>query len=70
METNKWCPKCQQDLSQDLFYHNRAQADGLAPIVRSAGLPFAVGVMLAYVLAFQTSGALKWSLFAMITFIL
>jgi len=28
---NKWCPKCQQHLSRDEFYHNAAQSDGLAP---------------------------------------
>ena len=28
---DKWCPKCQQYLSRDEFYHNAAQSDGLAP---------------------------------------
>ncbi len=30
-EMNKWCPGCQQYLSRNLFYHNAAQSDGLAP---------------------------------------
>ena len=28
---DKWCPKCQQCFSQDEFYRNAAQSDGLAP---------------------------------------
>lgn len=27
----KWCPRCQQYLSRELFYRNKAQFDGLAP---------------------------------------
>jgi len=40
METNKWCPKCQQDLSRDLFYRNKAQSDGLAPYCKKCWSAF------------------------------
>lgn len=34
-EMNKWCPGCQQYLSRNLFYHNAAQSDGLAPYCKT-----------------------------------
>src|SRR5712691_7388124 len=33
-KANKWCPKCQQYLSRELFYRNAAQFDGLSPYCR------------------------------------
>lgn len=34
---SKWCPRCQQYVSRDLFYRNAAQFDGLAPYAKHVG---------------------------------
>jgi len=37
---DKWCPKCRQYLSNDEFYRNAAQSDGLAPYCKACWREF------------------------------